>query len=274
LWESLRDKKVRPFANRGPAVRWLAPGDDLAHPFLSRDRLVHAESSGASAVAAGVMLLLLANNPDLELHELHAILERTVDAPEPQPALEAALADPADVLPPGFDRDGHNAKVGYGRLNATRACAVAADPVALSLAALGEDDLAVAWLLSSLRPYSERFARWAVRVTLSRRDMEHSLRALLRHVRLMSVDPRRAMAHASGVLARQMSLVTRELTRIQSPAAIREELRSLSEQLRSTATPGCGQDLDGAVRSAFRSLLSTLPTPSLQTAFSTGPLQP
>jgi hypothetical protein len=273
LWQSLRDKKARPFANRGPAVRWLAPGDDLAYPF-SRDRLFHAESSGASAVAAGVMLLLLAKNPELELHELHAILERSVDAPEPQAALEAALADPADALPLGFDRDGHNAKFGYGRLNATRACAVAADPVALGLAAIGEDDLVVAWLLSAVRPYSEGFGRWAARAVLSRKDMEHSVRALLRHVRLMSVDPPRAMAHAPGVLARQISLVARELTRIASPAAIREELRALGERLRSAASPGCGEDLDGAVRSAYRSLVSALPTPGAQTAFSTGTLQP
>src|ERR1019366_9023014 len=31
--------KVRPFSNRGPAVRWLAPGDDVAYPFASRDQL-------------------------------------------------------------------------------------------------------------------------------------------------------------------------------------------------------------------------------------------
>ncbi len=77
---------VRPFANRGPAVRWLAPGDDLAYPFSSRDRLFHAESSGASAVAAGVMLLVLGSNPELKVHEVHAILERSVDEPEDPPS--------------------------------------------------------------------------------------------------------------------------------------------------------------------------------------------
>ncbi len=167
LWQSPRGM-VRPFANRGPAVRWLSPGDDLAYPFSSRDRLFHAESSGASAVAAGVMLLLLGSNPELKLPEVHAILARTVDAPNDAShsggatgmtdatgapaALDRRLADPADVLPLGSDRDGHNAKCGYGRLNATRACAAAADPVALGLAAIGEDELAVAWRLQPFAP--------------------------------------------------------------------------------------------------------------------------
>jgi hypothetical protein len=275
LYQSTRDQTVRPFANRGPAVRWLAPGDDLAYPFSSRDRLFHGESSCASAVAAGVMLLLLANNPELELHEVHAILERTVDAPEPQTALEATLADRADVLPPGSDRDGHNAKCGYGRLNATRACVVAADPVAMGLVAMGEDDLAIAWRLSPLRPYSECFARWAAQAILSRRDMEHALRALLRHIRLVSADAKRSKAHAQGALARQMSLFVRELARIQPPPApVLEELGALGERLRSTAAPGCGHDLDASVRSALRALSSELPTLGAQTAFSSGSLQP
>jgi hypothetical protein len=273
LWESPRGK-VRPFANRGPAVRWLAPGDDLAYPFSSRDRLFHAESSGASAVAAGVMLLLLANNPELRLHEVHAILERTVDAPKPQAALEAALADSAEVLPLGSDRDGHNAKCGYGRLNATRACAAAADPVALGLATMGEDDLAVAWRLSPLRPYSERFARWAARALLSRGDVEHAVRALLRHLRLVSVDPPRAKAHAPGALVRHMTLVARDLLRMDPPEGVLEELQGFSQRLQSAANSPRGVDLEAAARAAFRTLTSGLPTPGAQTAFSSGSLQP
>jgi hypothetical protein len=271
LWRSPRGE-VRPFANRGPAVRWLAPGDDLTYPFSSRDRLFHAESSGASAVAAGVTLLLLGSNPELELHEVHDILERTVDAPEEQAALEGRLADPADLLPLGSDRDGHNAKCGYGRLNASRACVAAADPLALSLVAMGEDDLAVAWRVGPLRPLSECLGRWAARALLSRADLEHAVRGLLRHVRLLSVDPSRAKAHAPGALARQIALVARELIRMQPPAAILEELAALSERLRSVAASGLG--LEEAARAAYRSLASELPTPGEQTAFSTGTLQP
>jgi len=70
-WFFFRDRRgfARPFANRGPSVRFLAPGDDIAYPFASPERLFHAESSGASAIAAGVLLLVLAVNPSLRLEE-------------------------------------------------------------------------------------------------------------------------------------------------------------------------------------------------------------
>ncbi len=161
--------KLRPFSNRGPAVRWLAPGDDIAYPFSSRDRLFHAESSGASAIAAGVMLLVLGCNRGLRLRDLHAILARTVDAPAAEGAT-GPLADPADLLPPAYDRDDHNARSGYGRLNATRACACARDPLALELVAMGEDAMATSWCLrpGPESPYSRQAARWAVRALLAR----------------------------------------------------------------------------------------------------------
>ena len=284
LWRSPRGK-LRPFANRGPAVRWLAPGDDLAYPFSSRDRLFHAESSGASAIAAGVMLLLLGSNPELKLHEVHGILARTVDAPgEPNAgdagnagdangaidAIDRRVADPADVLPLGSDRDGHNAKCGYGRLNATRACASAADPVALGLAAIGEDNLAVAWRLSVSRPFSDRLGRWAARALLSRPDVEHSVRAVLRHVRLVSAEPPRARSHAPGSLARQLSLVARELMRMQPPSPVREELEAFGERLRAAATPVPGPALEDSARSTFRRLAGELAAMAAESpAFST-----
>ncbi len=272
LWESSRGL-VRPFANRGPAVRWLAPGDDLAYPFSSRERLMHAESSGASAVAAGVMLLLFGSNPDLRLHEVQAVLERSVDLPDDPPVAGGRLADPADILPLGSDRDGHNCKCGYGRLNATRACAIAADPIALGFAAMGEDELAVAWRLSPERPYSEALARWAARALLSRRDMEHGVRAVLRHLRLVSMEPLRAKAHASGALARQLALVTRELVRMQPPASILGEVEMLGTRLRSAADSDRGPFLEGLARAAFVALTAELPTATAQTTFSTASLQ-
>jgi hypothetical protein len=272
LWESPRGK-VRPFANRGPAVRWLAPGDDLAYPFSSRDRLFHAESSGASAIAAGVMLLLLASNPELSCREAHAILARTVDAPNDQHAAEARLADPADVLPAGYDRDGHNAKCGYGRLNATRACIAATDPVALALMAIGEDQMAVAWRLGPSRPISERLGRWAVCALLSSPELEHALRAMVRHVRLTSADPPRAREHAPGALARQLSVLARELGRMGPPAAVLEEIEALGDELRARAAAGAGDDLDASARSAFRALAGELSTTTEKTAFSTASLR-
>lgn len=236
LWRDSRGK-LRPFANRGPAVRWLAPGDDLAYPFASRDRLFHAESSGASAVAAGVIALVLARNPRLRLHELHGLLARTVEPPEESNGFEdGVVADPADLLPTGRDRDGHDAKCGYGRLDATRACASACDPVSLALAAIGEDDAAQAWCTRVHRPYSGALARWAVRALLGRPDIEHAVRAVVRHARLVGRTPSRARSHARGALARQLGVIVRELaSRPGAPRAIRDELEGMLERLRQAS---------------------------------------
>jgi hypothetical protein len=221
LWQSPRGQ-IRPFANRGPAVRWMTPGDDIAYPFSARERLFHAESSGASAIAAGVALLVLGCNAGLRLHELHALLTRTVDAPAPE-ADDDRLADPADVLPSGYDRDGHNAKSGYGRINATRACAAALDPFALELVAMGHDAVATRWAVGP-RPYSTRLARWTERALLRRADLGHSVRAILRHARLVGVNSRRGAAHARGALVRQLAILGRELLRMRPPPLVRAEI--------------------------------------------------
>jgi hypothetical protein len=224
LWRDARGR-LRPFANRGPAVRWLAPGDDLAYPFSTRERLFHAESSGAAAIAAGVVLLVLGCNPRLRAHELHALLGRTATPPAPVRAEAAALADPADVLPAGRDPDGHDAKCGYGRLNAARACAAARDPFALALTAMGENDAAMAWCTRSGRHYTARLGRWAVSVLLGRPDLEHAVRVVLRHARLLVADPSRERGHAPEAMARQLGLFLRELDRARkAPGAVREEL--------------------------------------------------
>jgi hypothetical protein len=230
LWRTPKGK-LRPFSNRGPAVRWLAPGDDVAYPLSSRDHLFHAESSGASAIAAGVVLLLLGCNPTLRLRDVHALLARTADVPAQEDDLESVLADPVDVLPFGRDADGHNAKSGYGRLNAARACACARDPLALELTAMGESELAAAWVAGAPPPYSPRLARWVTRTLLSRPDLEHAMRALLRHARLIAAEPARSSGHAPGALVRQLGLLARELARAAPPRRVREELRAASEAL-------------------------------------------
>jgi hypothetical protein len=215
--------KVRPFSNRGPAVRWLAPGDDVAYPFASRDQLFHAESSGASAIAAGVALLVLGSNPNLTLPELHAVLARTVDPPAPNTD-GSPMADPADLLPLGQDRDGHNARTGYGRLNAATACASASDPIALALTAIGEGDMAMAWCSRPHGAYSKRAARWSSRALLARPDLDHALRSVARHVRLLAAKPSRAQSHAPGGLARQLATIARELLRMRPPPLVAQEL--------------------------------------------------
>ena len=116
--------------------------------------------------------------------------------------------------------------------------------MALALAAMGEDKLAVAWRLSPERPYSDALSRWAARAVLSRADLEHGLRSVLRHLRLVSMDPVRMTAHAPGALTRQLALVTRELVRMQPPPVLLEELEALGMRLRSPAAPHADPSLE------------------------------
>jgi hypothetical protein len=253
LWQTARGR-LRPFSNRGPAVRWLAPGDDVEYPFAPRERLFHAESSGAVAMAAGAVLLVLGANPDLQLHELHAVLVRCTDAPDPADVADPALADPADVLPSGRDPDGHDAKCGYGRLNAARACASARDPLALALDAVGEPAAAARWCTTA-RPYSEPLARWAARALLGRPDLEHAARVLVRHARLTVADPARGPAHGPAALARQLAMLVRALGGLHPlPAALACELDTLFRSLRDLCSAGgplTEASLDAAARALF-----------------------
>jgi hypothetical protein len=241
LWRARRGT-LRPFANRGPAARWLAPGDDLVHPFLGSDRLFHAESSGASAVAAGVILLVLSCNPTLDQNDLAAVITRCTRDPAPMsPATIAALADPADVLPNGRDRDGHDTKHGYGRIDAASACAAAGDPIALELLAMGEADAALGWrerrhASSTVRnAYSPELAHWGVRLLLHDAMARHALRSILRHLRLVASDPRRVRAHAAGAIARQLAVLLRARagSHIRQSAGVRRELAGLEQTLRA-----------------------------------------
>jgi hypothetical protein len=250
-WFLWRDRKgaLRPFANRGPGVRWLAPGDDLAHPFSSRDRLAHGESSAAAAIATGVVILVLSKNPSLRGTEVDAILTRCC---EPVPPLTdgspSSLADPSDLLPVGIDRDGHNAKHGYGRLDATRACVAASDPIALALVTIGDDDAARAVARARIESprwrclYSQALARWAVRALLADASASHSAAALARHGRLLAHRARRASAQHAGSFARGLALTLRMLaTSAEAPRPSRRvsaELLALETGLRSLAAAG------------------------------------
>jgi hypothetical protein len=252
LWRDARGK-IRPFANRGPAVRWVAPGDDLGYPLAGGQRMFHAESSGASAVAAGVIALVLARNPCLTLPELHALLRQTTTPPEPLSVEPDSLADPADVLPAGRDRDGHDAKCGYGRLDARRACAAAQDPVAQALVAIGEDAAAFAWLESADRPYSAPFARWAARTLLRRSDLDHSVRVVLRHARLVATHPVRARAHAPGALARQLGLLMRGLSSLR-PRPVGVVSAEIDHLVRSLVRASAGSAATTLEREVLRRL--------------------
>jgi hypothetical protein len=264
LWRE-RSGKLRPFSNRGPAVRWLAPGDDMPDPLASpgSERTAHAESSGASAVAAGVVLLVLAQNPELERSELDQLLTATVlPAAESEP--DAPLADRCDRLPEGRDPDGHDAKHGYGRLSASRACLSASDPIALTLVRIGEPAAAAAF--ASLRrtdpevtrAYSPELARWATRALLSDPTLAHALSALARHARLVSPSPERAQAHPDGALLRQLALLLRlaiaSSRAPKPPQSIAAELRMLAQALLEQSERGQAGAWESAAQGKLRSL--------------------
>ena len=245
LWRDRRGR-LHPFANRGPALRWLAPGDDVALPFATTEILAHAESSGASAMAAGVLLLVLGKNPQLSLSELEDTLTRTVGEVDAQPPTERrGLADPYDLLPVGRDRDGHNAKHGYGRLQATRACLLASDPLAFALVSIGEDQAALRWLQQrdeedeSTRLYGHDLAAWATRVLLADAGLRHAICAFARMLRLLAIRPERLRDQAAGALLRLAIGLLRDLPRArQAPPlefGVRRELAALTEQARAYA---------------------------------------
>ncbi|AUX41792.1 hypothetical protein SOCE26_032170 [Sorangium cellulosum] len=261
LWRDRRGRS-RPFANRGPAVRWLAPGDDLACPIPpapgadpAAERLCHAESSGASALAAGALLLVLARNPALRLSELDALVTRTLTpVPPAAPASAAPVADPWDLLPDARDRDGHSAKHGYGRIDAGRACLAAGDPIALALVLIGEDGAARAFR-GARRLYSRRLARWAVRALLADPGLCHGACALARHARLVAGDARRRRAHGPGTVLRQLSILARGFaaSRHAPPPSprVRDELTALLDRLVRSAIDPATRD---AVESRFGDL--------------------
>jgi hypothetical protein len=236
LWRDRRGR-LRPFANRGPAVRWLSPGDDIAYPFSAEGappRLFHAESSGASAIAAGALLLVLAASPRLRLDELCAVVDQTLSPmPAELPVEPRSLADPADVLPRTKDADGHDAKHGYGRIHVGRACLVASDPVCAALVAMGEHAAARAYADARPRVYTRAFARWAARALLADRQAAHMLRATLRHLRLVGADEARRRAHGDGAIARQIRLLVRRLatSRLARTARVDAEIAAIDRRL-------------------------------------------
>lgn len=239
-WFLSRDKrgKLRPFANRSPALRFLAPGDDLADPFADDDRPTHAESSGASAIAAGVALLVLAKNPELSLPELHVALTETAIRVDASGQLDdPSLGDRFDLLPRETDPDGHNAKHGYGRLSATHASLVASDPVCASLLRIGERDAAARYLelrRSGVLPslYSERTANWAARVLLRERQATHVCSTLARAARLFRAHPEHLPDQPHGHLLRQIVLALRALLLAHPPEDVLRELELLEGNAR------------------------------------------
>lgn len=241
LWRDRRGR-LRPFANRSPSVRFLAPGDDLASPFADDDRPAPAEASGAAAVAAGVALLLLGNNPELSLPEVHVALTETTSSVDASTQLDdPALGDRFDLMPRESDPDGHNAKHGYGRLNATHASLVVSDPVSACLCRIGEPDAAARYLAfrrdgAGGALYSERTASWSARVLLRERQATHVLSALCRAVRLFRAHPQHLPEQPAGHLLRQVALVLRALLLAHPPDGVLDDLERLERIVRQLLT--------------------------------------
>ena len=248
-WFSWREQhgRLRPFANRGPAVRCLAPGDDVAYPFLAAERLFHAESSGASALAAG-------GGAPRRLEQPHARVGRGALAARPVGhAPGAALRGIARQHGRSRGRAAPGPRSRRARRQARlrtsarpRACIAAADPVCLELVAMGEDQAARAWVEARRQgqaagAYSRSLARWAVRVLLRDPASEHAFRVVLRHMRLLASDPRRSDSHANGAVARQLAVLLRGVVRgCKGSPSIRRELRGLERAARE-ATQAVGQ---------------------------------
>jgi hypothetical protein len=238
LWRD-RKGKLRPFANRGPSVRWLAPGDDMAFPFATPERPWHAESSGASGIAAGAILLLLGTNPELSLTDLDALLTLTaIDVDGATQMRDPELADRRDLEPAGVDADRHNPKHGYGRISAQLACRSAREPLCFVLACMGEHDAARRYLELRARSdfaalYSPALARFAARSVLRDADLRHAMAAFARCLRLAARHPERAADQAPGHLVRQLALIVRALSRRTPPAEVARELAAIDRALRA-----------------------------------------
>jgi hypothetical protein len=261
LWRD-RQGKLRPFANRGPSVRWLAPGDDMAHPFLSHDRAAHAESSGASAIAAGVILLVLAKNPELTLPELDDLLTGTATAIDPKGRGEdAEVADAANLLPHGLDADSHNCKHGYGCLNATAACVSAADPLAAVLVRMGEresaNEFAAVRADEGMQLYSRALGGWVARQMLRDASLRHALATLLRAARLATRYPHRFHQQPQGHYFRQLGTVLGMLTRADPPRELSSELSMLVASVRAIHTDE--EALATATRRALELMIRIFP---------------
>lgn len=236
LWRDRRGR-LRPFANRGPAVRFMTPGDDMASPFALDDRPSHAESSGASAIAGAAILLVLEANPTLSATDVDAALRLASVAVDPTRQYEdPGLADRRDLEPLGIDPDGHNAKHGYGRLSASRACLIATDPFAQALVRIGELEAAERYATlrgGALQPlFGDRVARFAARASLREAGVCHALSAFMRTLRLTAAT-RLSASEPGGQYLRQLGVILRMLARESDDADIGLEIRARAEHLRT-----------------------------------------
>jgi hypothetical protein len=218
----------------------------MAYPFAVGDRPAHAESSGASAVAGGVLLLLFGRFPGIGLSDAESMLrlgEVRVD-PERQ-ASDPELADRRDLEPLGIDRDNHNAKHGYGRLSARNTCMAAADPVAQTLVCMGEAGAAAQYLDEFDGKYGELVSkavrRWAARALPTDATLAHGFAATLRALRLTCNSRASSpLAEPVGQWVRQIGVLIRALA-AHAPPDHTDELQRLDARLRALTPDGISE---------------------------------
>jgi hypothetical protein len=176
------------------------------------------------------------------------------------------------VLPSQRDSDGHDAKHGYGRMHALRACLSASDPVAFCLVARGEVGAARSWTAARKSDpvvagaYGPAFGWTAVRALLSDDALTHALRVLLRHFRLLASDPRRADAQHAGAATRQVALVLRTLAgapSMQSDSVRAEVFALLARACDATRAIDAASDDDDALLMVARTIFSVTSAPSM-----------
>ena len=183
----------------GPAVAFAAPGE----PTRWSEHIAADDSSQASALAAAAAARVLAENRDLTVAELRALLALTADVPAIIDGGYGLAAGDFDVR----DRLGHNFKTGHGPVNVRAACIAAADPFCLALLATrtvpdpaGESRafaLARAWRdevgqgTAPARAYARVCGRLS-RLFLTSLPFQEALCWLARHVRALAEDARLA----------------------------------------------------------------------------------
>ncbi len=118
---STNQDNIAPYCNYGSSVDFAAPGGSFGGELVTTDAMGEAGyttwnynfhfigTSAAAPVAAGVAMLILAENPDLTRDEVLDILRQTAVKIGSYP----------------YDANGYNIYAGYGRIDAGRAVALA-----------------------------------------------------------------------------------------------------------------------------------------------------
>jgi hypothetical protein len=170
-----------PLGRMGPSVELCAPGELVTFPPIG----AADDSSLAAALVAGTAARMLAIHPGLSLTELRQLLRATaVQIPAEDdataPGLETGHFN-------GWDRAGHNLKLGHGRVDTLGACLAAADPVCYALLAtrraLPASPAAAAMEREAAQGWEHCLLRWSSHHELARRYLEfrgHLLPVVLR----------------------------------------------------------------------------------------------